>query len=455
MLSAQDNRLLTETGAQTPMGNLFRQFWMPALLSSELPGPDCTPVRARLLGEDYVAFRDTRGRVGVVEPHCPHRGANLFFGRNEEEGLRCVYHGWKFDVQGHCLDMPTLEEGPGRDRICERMRLNALSVKESGGIVWVHTAAPDAAPPLPALEFLTVPESHRYVSKKLQECNWAQACEGGLDTAHFSYLHMSIEEGDKAAAAMGQSALVASGNPNLLRWVREDGRPKFSILEHDAGLVIGGARRADAGELYWRISQFLLPNHGLTPAAFPGENYHGQVWVPIDDHSCWIYCYTWNPDRPLTDAERAKFRASHAVHAQTDANHVPLRNRSNDYLIDRHDQRTRSFTGIRGVSEQDACIQDSQGVISDRTREHLGPTDIGVVRFRKRILQSVRDLQGGAAPAAATRPESYHVRSGSAIAPAAQPFEEVMLERFGHPHGWVAPPETYAAQPAPQHKETA
>jgi len=456
MLNAQDNRLLTETGPGTAMGGLFRQFWIPALLASELPSPGCPPVAVKVLGQDFVAFRDSEGRVGVVEPHCPHRGANLFFGRNEEGGLRCVYHGWKFDVQGRCLDMPTLEDGANRDRICSKMRLGALAAAEAGGFIWVHFAGPDEAPPLPALEFATLPASHVYVSKKLQECNWAQACEGGLDTAHFSFLHMSIHDGDQAAATMGQSALVASGNPALLRWCRDDGRPRFTVIDHEAGLVIGGARRADGDDLYWRISQFLLPNHGLTPAAFPGENYHGQTWVPIDDRSCWIYCYTWNPERPLTDAEREKFGGSHAVHAETDANHVPLRNRSNLYLIDREEQRHRSYTGIRGVSEQDGCIQDSQGFIADRTKEHLGPTDLGIVRFRKRILQAARDLAEGKPPAAAIQSESYRVRSGSAIAPGSLPLQDVMLARFGHPHGRV-PSDAAGGAPAPANpnKETA
>jgi phthalate 4,5-dioxygenase len=445
MLSVQDNQLLTRTGPGTPMGELFRRFWMPAALSSELPERDGTPLRVTVLGEEFVAFRDSEGRVGVVEPHCPHRGADLFFGRNEQAGIRCVYHGWKFDVNGRCVDMPTIEPGAQHDRMCEKIRLHALPVQESGGVVWVYMG-PGEAPPLPMLEFLTVPASHRYVSKKLQECNWAQACEGGLDTAHFSYLHMALESDDEhATAAMGQSALVASGNPKLVQWVRKDGRPRFTVMEHDAGIVIGGARTAEDGELYWRVSQFLLPNHGLTPAGFAGENYHGQVWVPIDDRSCWIYCYTWNPERPLTEAERAKFKGSHAVHAETDAKHVPLRNRSNMYLIDREEQKHRSFTGIRGVSEQDACVQDSQGYIADRTREHLGPTDIGVVKFRRCILDSARQLAAGKEPEAARKPGAYHVRSGGAIAPASHTLEQVMLQRFGHVHGKVEP----------KHKETA
>lgn len=436
MLTAEDNRLLTETGPDTSMGRLFRQFWMPALLSSQLPERDGPPVRIRLLGEDFVAFRDTEGSIGVVEPRCPHRGADLFFGRNEEGGIRCAYHGWKFDARGRCLELPTVDPGQQRERMRDRIHVRALATQEAGGIVWAYMG-PGAAPPISQLEFLTMPASHLHVSRKLQECNWAQACEGGLDTAHFSFLHMALGDNEHATAAMGQSALVASGNPALIRWVRNDGRPRFSVLEHPAGLVIGGARTADDGQLYWRISQFLLPNHGLTPAAFPGENYHGQTWVPIDDRSCWIYCYTWNPERALTDAERVGFSTGHAVHAQTDENHVPLRNRSNLYLLDREDQKHRSFTGIRGVSEQDACIQDSQGFIADRTREHLGPTDVGVVRFRRCILGSARDLAAGTPPVAAQRPDAYHVRSGSAIAPASHAFEQVMLDRFGHTYGHV------------------
>ena len=438
MLSREDNRLLTETGPQAPMGALFRRFWTPALLSSELPRPDGDPRRVRILGEDFIAFRDTADRVGIVEPQCPHRGADLYYGRNEEGGLRCVYHGWKFDARGRCLELPTLDEGPARDRVQGRLQLRALPVIEAGDIVWAYLG-PGDPPPLSQLEFLSVPPAHRYVSKKLQECNWAQACEGGLDTAHFSYLHMALERQPGDVAAMNQSALYASGNPKLIEWMRRDGRPKFTVEDHSVGVVIGGARRTDGDDLYWRVSQFLLPNHGLTPAGFHGENYHGQTWVPIDDRSCWIYCYTWNPVRPITEEERAKFRKSHAVHAEVDEHHVPLRNRTNDYLLDRADQRQHSYTGIRGVSEQDACIQDSQGFIADRTREHLGPTDAGIVRFRKCVMQAARDLAEGREPAAAARPQDYHVRSGSAVAPGARTLEEVMVERFGHRTGWVAP----------------
>jgi hypothetical protein len=198
---------------------------------------------------------------------------------------------------------------------------------------------------------------------------------------------------------------------------------------------MGAARTADGEDLYWRISQFLMPSHALAPSTFPGENYHGQCFVPISDELCWIYCYTWNPERPLSNMERERFSKGHTVHSNVDANFVPIRNRDNDYLIDREEQKYRTFTGIKGVSEQDACIQDSQGFIVDRSREHLGPTDIGIVRFRRLILDTAKALAKGQEPASAKKPEGYRVRAGGTVAPGSQPLSEVMMARFGDPIG--------------------
>jgi phenylpropionate dioxygenase-like ring-hydroxylating dioxygenase large terminal subunit len=443
MLSEEDNRLLTETGPGTAMGALFRHFWMPVLLTRDLPRPDSAPLRLRILGEDFLALRFSDGRPGIIEPHCPHRGANLFFGRNEQWGIRCAYHGWKFDADGRCVDMPNMPSGPQRDAARERIRLRAYPTREWGDFVWAYFG-PDPAPDLPQMEFALLPPSHRYVSKKLQECNWAQSCEGGLDTAHFSFLHMSVEGGDQIALdVMSRSEAAASGDTNRVRWIRDDGAPRFSIADHDVGLALGAARTADDGHLYWRISQFMMPNHGLAPNAFPGENYHGQCWVPIDDRHCWVFCYTWNPERPLSDAERDRFARGHTVHAEVDRTGLPLRNRSNDYLIDRDDQHLRSFTGIAGVSEQDSAIQDSQGFIADRTREHLGPTDLGIVRFRRLMLESARDAAAGTPPAAATKAAGYRLRAGGTVAPAVESFAEIMIKRFGDPVGRVGGIETH------------
>ena len=432
MLNEADNTLLTRTGPATPMGDLFRRFWQPVLLSAELPERDGAPLRVTVMGEELRAFRATDGTVGLVSPRCPHRGADLFFGRNEQGGIRCVYHGWKFATDGRCLAIPTLEPGPQRDRVEQNVRLHAYPTRESGGIVWAYLGPAEHPAALPEMEFMTLPASHIFVSKKLQQCNWAQAAEGGLDTAHFSFLHMAVADAaDVTERAMSR---ISTGS-DTVRWMRDDGAPRFTILDHPAGLVLGAARRGDPGEHYWRISQFLMPNHGLTPNAFPGDNYHGQTWVPIDDFSCWIYCYSWNPDRPLTNAERSKYAAGFSVHAEVDALYVPIRRRENDYLIDRIKQKNESYTGIEGVSEQDACIQDSQGFVADRTQEHLGPTDLGVVRFRRLVMGAARALADGEEPPAASNPAAFRVRGGGAVAPADQPLDAVMQGRFGDPFG--------------------
>jgi hypothetical protein len=223
--------------------------------------------------------------------------------------------------------------------------------------------------------------------------------------------------------------------------MKADPRPVFNVVEHDAGLLLAASRHADADELYWRVTQYLVPNHSLAPGSGPGDTYVGQTWVPIDDHRCWVYVYSWNPERPLTDKENRFIPGLPSVHAEVDEHWVPIRNRSNDYLIDRAAQKTKSFTGIQGISEQDACIQDSQGFIADRTREHLGPTDLGIVRFRRVILDAAKGLLDGVEPRAASRPQAYRVRSGGTVAPAARPVEDVLAERFGTVSGLVRAPE--------------
>jgi len=447
MMTAEDNRLLTLTGPQTPMGELLRRYWIPVLLSAELPEPDCPQKKLKVLGEDLLAFRDTEGRVGLVEPVCPHRGANLYYGRNEQCGLRCAFHGWKFDVTGQCVDMPTAAPD---SEYKERIRIKAYPTREWGGYIWAYMGSEAKPPELPMLSFALVPQSHRYVSKKWQDCNYLQSLEGAVDTAHFSFLHMILgtEKMDEAQAVerLKHAALGAQTVRNdRFRWVRDDPMPSFSVNEIDSGLVIGAARRADEEDLYWRITHFLAPNHALAPSAFPGENYHGQTFVPVSDTSCWIYTYTWNPDRPLTGQEVAMARDGHTVHARVDEHYMPLRNIRNDYLLDRDDQKHRSFTGIQGVSEQDAAIQDSQGPIVDRTREHLGSTDIGIVRLRKLLLQQVRDSMNGVAPAALSHPQAYATHSGGWVAHRSKPLDEVMVERFGDTTGMGTAPAAPAA----------
>jgi phenylpropionate dioxygenase-like ring-hydroxylating dioxygenase large terminal subunit len=427
MLTVQENATLTETGSGTPMGNVFRSYWQPALLARELEA-DGAPLRIKLLGEDFIAFRDTTGRVGIVEPRCSHRGASLFFGRNEECGLRCAYHGWKFDVDGQCVDLPTSEPEIAA-KLMPKAAIRALKTAEYGDIIWAYLGEGDA-PPLPRFEYAELPASQRFVSKKFQQCNWAQAVEGGLDTAHFSYLHAAVENGEKTSL-MGKTGSNEPPAIARFRWLIEDGAPQFTIMKHDAGLVLGAARRADDDQLYWRVTQFMMPNHSLAPSTFPGEMCQGNTWVPVNDESCWIFCFAYQLDRDLTAEERTRFAGGAGIFASVDEQFVPLKNRGNDYLLDRDMQRTSNFTGIAGISEQDAAIADSQGLIADRTREMLGQTDLGVVRFRQMLMQAAADVGGGLEPHGADNADAYLLRSGDAMSSRDAALPDVLDERFG------------------------
>jgi hypothetical protein len=313
-----------------------------------------------------------------------------------------------------------------------KISIKAYPTREFADMVWAYLGPPENIPDLPQLEAGVLPASHRFVSKRLQMCNWAHSMEGALDTAHFSFLHMPAP----GVAKYVNPATAA--DEKRLRWLRDDPMPKFTVVEHDVGFVVGGARRADDGESYWRVTQFMLPTHSVAPSAMPGEFFQGYSWVPIDDESCWIYTYAWHPDRPLAANERANFvKGGFGQFAELGPGYVPLRNRTNDYLIDRDEQKHRSFTGVRGIAEQDALAQDSQGLIADRAREHLTPTDVAVVRFRRTLLEAARALGQGVEPEAPRRAAGYRVRGGGALAPARLSFEEVMLQRFGSATGKV------------------
>jgi len=428
MLSAADNDTLTLTGAPTPMGQYFRRFWQPVALSSELPEADGPPLRLTVLGEDLVAFRDSEGRVGVFDRRCPHRGADMYYGRNEECGLRCVYHGWKFDVAGKAVELPNIPAGA---RHHDTMRIKAYPTREYGEIVWAWMGPAERMPEVPRLEFGLLPAANRYVMKQLIECNWAQVMEGDLDTSHFSFLHMP------APSVPSNENPDAPADARRLRWIRQDPMPRFQILDHDVGFVVGGARKADEEGIYWRMTQFMLPSHGTGPSTLPGETYYGFTVVPITDHKSWIYCYGWNPDREIGTEERAKLRKGHGIIAEVGPDHIPLRNRSNDFQIDRGVQKSQTFTGVKGLAEQDLMIQQSQGFIADRTRENLTATDAAVVRFRRTVLSAAKALAAGEEPSAPWNPEAYCTRPGSWFAAEGTDFEEVLLERFGDRRGRV------------------
>ena len=400
MLTRQDNELLTRTNPGTPMGNLMRRYWLPALFSWELAQPDSDPLHVRLLGEDLVAFRDTTGQVGMIAANCPHRGASLFFGRNEEAGIRCVYHGWKFDVSGQCVDMPN---EPAESDFKHKVRAIAYPCAERGGIVWVYMGPDTARPDLPDLEWSLVPESQRYLSKRLQETNFAQAMEGGIDSSHVSFLH-------KDSATRGPNSVA-------IKYLQSDGAPKFEVVDTPYGFVIGARRKAEEDTYYWRITQWLFPFFTMIPPSGDGP-ISGHAWVPIDDEHCYTFSMTWHPRRALTSEEVQRLDGGKGVHAlKIPGTFRPVRNASNDYLIDRQLQRSgRSFTGITGISEQDTAVQESMGPIYDRAAEHLGAADAAIIQMRRRLMRAAQDLEQNIEPPALDA-SVFRVRSVSVVLP--------------------------------------
>ena len=430
MLSATDNAYLNSSEPDTPMGNYLRCHWHPVALSEEVAKPDCAPIRLKVMGEDLLLFRDSKGKTGLIEPFCAHRGADLFFGRNEECGIRCIYHGWKYDIHGNCIDMPNV---PKDAAYHGKIKIKAYPTQEFADMVWAYMGPPDIQPfEVPQLEAGLVPPSHRYVTKRLVECNWTHSMEGALDTAHFSFLHMP------APAFRKDDSSNIAADESRIRWLRNDPAPRFKIIDHEVGFLIGGARNADPGDHYWRLTQYMLPTHSITPSAMPNETYYGYSWVPIDDYSCWMYVYAWHPDQAISDEERKKYiKGGYGQFAELGPGYVPLRNRSNSYLMSREEQKNISFTGIRGIAEQDQMAQESQGYMIDRTKENLSPTDVGIIRFRKLLLQEAKAFAAGKNPDSPNKAKDYCVRGGGAHTKSSLALERVMEERFGSITGKV------------------
>jgi phenylpropionate dioxygenase-like ring-hydroxylating dioxygenase large terminal subunit len=430
MLSATDNAYLNTSEPNTPMGNYLRCHWHPVALSEEVAKPDCAPIRLKVMGEDLLLFRDSNGNTGLIEPFCAHRGADLFFGRNEECGIRCIYHGWKYDIHGNCIDMPNV---PKDAAYHGKIKIKAYPTQEFADMVWAYMGPPDIQPfEGPQLEAGLVPPSHRYVTKRLVECNWTHSMEGALDTAHFSFLHMP------APAFRKDDSSNIAADESRIRWLRNDPAPRFKIIDHEVGFLIGGARNADPGDHYWRLTQYMLPTHSITPSAMPNETYYGYSWVPIDDHGCWMYVYAWHPDQAISNEERKKYiKGGYGQFAELGPGYVPLRNRSNSYLMSREEQKTISFTGIRGIAEQDQMAQESQGYMIDRTKENLSPTDVGIIRFRKLLLQEAKAFAAGKNPDSPNKAKDYCVRGGGAHTKSSLALEQVMEERFGSITGKV------------------
>lgn len=398
MLRKEVNDLLTQTDAGTPMGELFRQYWIPAMLADELPENDCPPVRVKLLGEQMIAFRDTDGRYGLLEEFCAHRRVSLWFGRNEECGLRCPYHGWKFDVEGNCVDIPSEGED---SKFREEVKLQAYPLIKVGDVLWTYMGAEESRPTEPLWEFATVAPEQTITTKRIQENNWLQGLEGGIDSSHVSFLHSRELERDP----LFKGAKANSYNMGDLK-------PVFEVEPSDGGLYIGARRNVEGDKYYWRVTQWVMPCFTMI-APRADHPQHGHFWVPIDDETCWTWSYDYHPTRPLTAEERQACLDGKGIHTKNiPGTFRPEQNKDNDYLMDRAAQkRGETYSGVFGFGMQDASLQESMGPIVDRSRENLVQTDYGIVMTRNRLRKAANDLKDKGVMPPGRDPEHMKVRS--------------------------------------------
>src|ERR687886_680391 len=428
MLKQEENELITRVGPGTPMGNTLRRYWMPALVSSELPHPDSDPVRVRLLGEDLIAFRDTNGSVGLMQNNCPHRGASLFFGRNEEAGIRCVYHGWKFDVTGQCVDMPN---EPPEYRFESKVRQTAYPAVEHAGLIWTYMGPADKQPPLPDMEWMRAPATHRFVSKTREEANYLQAIEGGIDSVHSSFLHNNNLADKDLYRTIGSSA-------------------RLEVERTDYGFRYASMRDVGEDGQYVRMYQFVVPFYQMRATMLEGRKggrrakipqLRGHMWVPMDDQNTMVYNYTTSidADKPLSreyieEQERNLGRGTGGENVER------IRTRANNWLIDREMQKTVNFTGIPGVNTQDLAVQESMGPIVDRSREHLGSTDRAIIMLRRILLDAVATVEQGDTPPGVDPATYRDVRAADVILPKQARWQDAARAALSHWTGRAGTP---------------
>jgi len=366
MLPQEHNQLLTRTSAGTPMGDLMRRYWIPALLSEEIPAPDCPPVRVRILSEKLVAYRDSQGKVGLLGEHCLHRGTSLFFGRNEECGLRCIYHGWKFDKDGNVLDTPA--EPAGND-FKSKLKHVAYPTMEAAGMVFAYLGPRDKMPLFPNYEWAQLPQDQTYVTKALLECNYLQGLEGECDSSHLSFLHREF-------SASGRRQLFAI-----------DSAPVYETEETDFGVRLIATRKAGPDTQYVRVSSFVMPVACWVPA----RNREAHIYVPVADEHAWRYDLGFLRDRKPTAEDWNR-------KTQIGPDYRRIRNLENNYLQDRQRQKTVDYTGIENFLNHDGAATETMGPIYDRTREHLGVSDKAVIAVRKYLINTVKEFQDGKEP---------------------------------------------------------
>jgi phenylpropionate dioxygenase-like ring-hydroxylating dioxygenase large terminal subunit len=405
------------------MGEVMRRYWAPALLSFEIAEPDSPPVIIKLLGEELVAFRDTDGKVGIVGARCAHRRAHMFWGRNEECGLRCVYHGWKFDVNGVCTDMPS---EPSESNFKDKVKIPAYPTFERGGIIYCYMGPAERQPPPPLFDWTSVPDEQRRVTKVWQECNWLQALEGGIDTCHSTFLH----DGKPPGVPYDNSPRGQGNNYSLALDVE--------VIPTDYGYAYAGIRKMNAaGDAYVRGYHWVLPWNQIRASGDAsgslGTTVSGHCWVPMDDENCMVYNWTYSYKAPLrgggqTASEQSNY---YGEVVEPENNYRSLYNMDNKYGIDREVQRTETYTGVpRTNNLQDRAIQESMGPIADRTLERLGTTDRAIINARRTLLNAVKIVQDGGDPPG-TGTSYYKCRAVERVVPGDKHwFEEMRAEMY-------------------------
>ena len=431
MLSQQDNALISQVGKGTPMGIWLRRFWTPLLLADELEA-DGAPKEVRMFGEDLLAFRDTQGKVGVIQALCPHRQAQLVYARNEDSGLRCIYHGWKFDVGGHCLDMPN---EPAESVFKDKVRARSYPTGEAAGIIWVYMGLRPAEAQLPDMEWMRVPASHRNTARFTMDGNWVQALEGDVDSSHIGFLHSNLR-GRVSNGAGGPPPPDWSEPEN--RWPSRPGfygpldgyygsldqSPRWVIQPANHGLMIAAHRNGGPDHYYWRINQVMLPYYTLVAGSLDQNSFFMHMWVPTDDTHTAVWTVNWRVYRPMTADEReSMFSGSNAHVASYDpATHTLRGNHTNRFFQDRELQKTTTFSGILGIREQDAAMTVGMGSVVDRTEEHLGTADAAVIAVRRVLLRAAKALQNGEEPQTPYHGDWYRDRAWAGVLPRNEDF---------------------------------
>ena len=422
MLSSEDTELLCRVGAGTPMGELMRQYWLPVNYSWETE-PDGQPLRVRILGEDLIAWRSTDGTLAFTQDRCPHRGAGFYFGRNEESGLRCAYHGWKYDVDGRCIDMPN---EPAESNFKNKVKITSYKGSDFGGMTWIYMGPRQDDPPqVPQFEWGLIPEEQRWHYRKIvYDCNWMQALEGEMDSTHIFFLHSRVRKDDPPKYGLyhpGHSA-------------------KFHMRDTDFGLTYAAQRQEGDGNDYWRTTHFLFPSYGM----FPGSEAHVplSIYVPIDDDHTLHMGVQWNPSKPMKrtglPANELPTEPGTLVEGvgpmkpeqkgRFFANWWPEANSETDFFMDL-EAKKKNFTGIPSVRLQDAAVLWSMGPIMDRTLEHLGTSDAAIIKVRRKLITAAKALRDhGTVPPGAEDGSLYTRRTCNVALPPGADWEAELAD---------------------------